>query len=61
LDIDIFILGHQPQEKGFKQAGENLIIIASEHNHGCLIPIDLAKSYTVKQLIESIVPLASLS
>jgi Icc-related predicted phosphoesterase len=61
LDIDIFILGHQPQEKGFKQAGENLIIIASEHNHGCLIPIDLAKSYTVEQLVESIVPLASLS
>jgi hypothetical protein len=61
FDIDIFILGHQPQEKGWGQAGANLIIIASEHNHGCLIPIDLAKSYTVEQLIESIVPLASLS
>jgi hypothetical protein len=61
FDIDIFILGHQPQEKGWRQAGENLIIIASEHNHGCLIPIDLAKSYTVEQLLESVVPLASLS
>jgi hypothetical protein len=61
FDVDIFILGHQPQETGWRRAGENLIIIASDHSHGCLIPIDLAKSYTVEQLIESIVPLASLS
>ena len=61
FDVDVFVLGHQPQENGWKQAGENLIIIASNHNHGCLIPINLAQSYTVERLIESIVPLASLS
>jgi hypothetical protein len=61
FDVDVFVLGHQPQEKGWKQAGDNLIIIASNHNHGCLIPVDLAQSYTVEQLIGSIVPLASLS
>lgn len=61
FDVAVFILGHQPQEKGWNRAGENLIIIASNHNHGCLIPVDLAQSYTVEQLIESIVPLASLS
>ena len=61
FDVNVFVLGHQPQEKGWKQAGENLIIIASNHNHGCLIPVDLAQSYTVERLIESIVPLASLS
>ena len=61
FDVDIFILGHQPQEKGWNQAGDNLIIIASNHNHGCLLPIDLAKSYTVEQLIDSLVPLASIS
>jgi hypothetical protein len=61
FDIDLFVLGHQPQDKGWKRAGENLIIIASNHNHGCLLPIDLAQSYTVEQLIESIVPLASVS
>ena len=60
FDIDVFILGHQPQDKGWNRAGENLIIIASNHNHGCLLPIDLAQSYTVEQLIESIVPLASV-
>jgi hypothetical protein len=61
FDISVFILGHQPQEKGWNRAGDNLIIIASNHNHGCLIPINLVQSYTVEQLIESIVPLASLS
>ncbi|MEA3226860.1 MAG: metallophosphoesterase [Planctomycetota bacterium] len=58
---DLFVLGHQPQEQGWCQAGENLIILASNHNHGCLLSIDLAKSYTIEQLIESIVPLASVS
>jgi predicted phosphodiesterase len=61
FDVDIFILGHQPQQQGWSQAGKNLIIIASDHNHGCLLPIDLAKSYTVETLIDSIVPLASIS
>ena len=61
FDVDIFILGHQPQEQGWSQPGDNLIIIASNHNHGCLIAIDLAKSYTIEKLIDSIVPLASIS
>ncbi|MDT8300147.1 MAG: metallophosphoesterase [Sedimentisphaerales bacterium] len=61
FDIDFFILGHQPQEQGWNQAGDNLIIIASNHNHGCLLSIDLAKSYTIELLIDSVVPLASIS
>jgi hypothetical protein len=61
FDVDLFVLGHQPQEQGWSRAGENLIIIASNHNHGCLLYTDLAKSYTIEQLIESIVPLASIA
>ena len=61
LDIDFFILGHQPQSRGWKQVGDNLIIIASDHNHGCLMDIDLAKRYSIAQLTESIIPLASIS
>ncbi len=61
LDADTFILGHQPQQQGWGQAGENLIIIASNHNHGCLLPINLTQSYTVEQLIDSIVPLTSIA
>ena len=61
LDVDTFILGHQPQQQGWSRAGENLIILASEHNHGCLMSIDLAESYTIDRLIDSIVPLASIA
>jgi len=61
LGVDIFILGHQAQPEGWSRAGENLIIIASDHNHGCLLPVDAGKSYTVETLVESIVPLASIS
>ncbi len=61
FDVDMFILGHQPQTQGWDKAGENLVIIASDHNHGCLISIDLEKSYTIEELVESIVPLASIS
>jgi len=61
LDSDIFVLGHQPQDQGWSRAGRNLIILASNHDHGCLLSIDPAKSYTVEQLIESIVPLASVA
>jgi hypothetical protein len=60
LDVDIFVLGHQPQEEGWSKAGRNLVIIASDHNHGCLLPVDLTKSYTIDGLISSIVPLTSI-
>lgn len=61
FDVDIFILGHQPQETGFAHTQENLIILASDHNHGCLIPFDLAQSYSAVDLVGSIVPLASIA
>lgn len=60
FDVDLFILGHQPQEQGCCRAGGNLMIIASDHNHGCILPIDLAKSYTIQQLTDAIVPLTSI-
>lgn len=60
LDVDIFVLGHQPQLQGWSRAGSNLIIIASDHNHGCLLPIDLAEYYTVEKLEDLMLPLASI-
>lgn len=61
LDVDIFILGHQRQPTGWSRIGGNLIIIASDHNHGCLLPINLTKPYTIQQLTNTAVPLASIS
>ena len=61
LNVDIFVLGHQPQEQGWCRAGNNLLIIASNHNHGYILSIDLNKTYTIERLIEKLVPLASIA
>ena len=61
LDADVFVLGHQPQPNGWMQGGENLIILASDHNHGFLLEIDLAKTYRITDLTGSLVPLASIA
>lgn len=60
LDVDIFIVGHQPQPQGWERAGENLFILACDHNHGCAIELDLQKTYTPEEIIDCIVPLASI-
>ncbi len=61
LDVDVFIVGHQPQDQGWRFVEPNMIIMASDHNHGCMITFDLDRRYTVDQLVDSIVPLASIA
>lgn len=61
LNVELFILGHQPQTTGWGQAGDKLLIIASDHNHGCLVHIDLQKAYSLEGLISCIVPLSAVA
>ena len=61
FDVDIFILGHQPQDRGCCRPDDNLFILASDHNHGCILPVDLTESYTPEKLSEAIVPLTSIA
>jgi hypothetical protein len=61
FDVDLFVLGHQQQDQGWRKAGKNLVILACNHNHGHMLSINLEKSYNIDQLIESLVPLASIS
>lgn len=61
LDVDLFILGHQPQEIGWTAAGDNALIIASEHNHGCLLEFDLGRRYTLEELSGKVFPIASIA
>ena len=60
LEVDVFILGHQPQETGWAKAGNNLIILASDHNHGAMIACNLAETYDIDKLIECIFPIAAI-
>lgn len=60
LDVDVFVLGHQPQETGWSLVAPNTLIIASEHNFGCLLEFDLNKQYSAADLVDHIIPINSI-
>lgn len=60
-DVDWFICGHQPQEFGYAVVHERMLILASDHNHGVMLPFDLRKEYDLAGLEQSIRPLASVA
>ena len=49
LAVDLFVVGHTPQEMGCARVGR-MLILASEHNHGVFLPIDLGRRYTGEEL-----------
>ena len=53
--VDTFILGHQQAEMGWEEKAHNILILASDHGHGCCLPIDLSKTYTRDELIDCVV------
>lgn len=59
-DVDLFVVGHQPQEMGFSVANPRQLILSSDNNHGCCLLIDLSRSYTIETLAENVVRLAGV-
>lgn len=53
-DVNTFVIGHQPQDTGYDVPLDRLLIIASDHNHGVFVPIDLSRVATVDMLVSSI-------
>ena len=60
LDVDLFICGHQPQETGYAILADRMVILASEHNHGVFLPLDLSKPATIEKLKKNIRPFAAV-
>jgi hypothetical protein len=58
---DLFICGHQAQDMGVGTIGDRMLIIDSSHNHGMFLHIDLARQYTLQDLLDSARPLASIA
>jgi hypothetical protein len=56
----VFVMGHQPAEMGYEVEGDTMLILASDHEHGVALPIDLSQSYTRDALVEELIPLASV-
>ena len=61
FDVDYFVCGHQPQETGYDVLHERMVILASDHNHGVFLPLDLSKPVTLDLLTKSIRPLAAVA
>ena len=58
--VKLFVMGHQPATAGYQTEGQSILILASDHDHGMALPIDLATNYTRTELVDSLVPLASV-
>jgi hypothetical protein len=45
------VTGHQPQDMGYAVNGDRHLIIASDHNQGVVLPLDLSQEYTMDDLV----------
>ena len=61
LGVNIIITGHQPQDMGYAVNGNRHLILASDHNQGVFLPIDLSQSYTMADLVRRIRKYASIA
>lgn len=50
VNANLIITGHQPQDTGYAVNGPQHLILASDHNHGVFLPIDLSQKYTMATL-----------
>ncbi len=60
VGADLVITGHQPQETGYHINGARHLILASDHNQGCLARIDLARRYDMPALVGRIARFAAM-
>ena len=60
VDAKLIVTGHQPQESGYLVNGEKHLIIASDHNQGVFLPIDLSREYTMDELVENLTKFVAL-
>src|SRR5690606_37420306 len=58
--VNLFVMGHQPAEMGYETEGQTMLVLASDHEHGVALPIDLGRTYTRDELVRQIVPLAAV-
>lgn len=47
--VEAFVIGHTPQEFGHARVGR-ILIVASDHNHGVFLPIDLSRRWSADEL-----------
>jgi Calcineurin-like phosphoesterase len=53
LGVEAIVVGHTPQEFGYVVIGK-MIILASDHNHGTFLPLDLSRKYTMDEMEQAV-------
>lgn len=61
FDVDFFICGHQPQETGYDVRHDRMVILASDHNHGVFLTLDLNKPASIDGMTKHIRPFAAVA
>jgi hypothetical protein len=60
VDAKLIITGHQPQDTGYAINGDRHLIIASDHNQGVFIPLDLGQPYDMNGVLKRMKKFVSL-
>ncbi|MEM9415200.1 MAG: hypothetical protein AAGA29_06970 [Planctomycetota bacterium] len=58
--VETFLLGHQPADMGWEEMAHNGLILASDHEHACALPVDLEAQLDRDELAQYIVPLGAV-
>lgn len=51
IGASLLITGHQPQEMGYGENGDQHLIIASDHNQGLVVQLNVANTYDMPGLV----------
>jgi hypothetical protein len=60
VGAQLVVTGHQPQDSGYSANGEQHLIIASDHNQGVFLPLDLGESYDMAGLVDRLQRFAAI-
>jgi hypothetical protein len=60
IGAKLIITGHQPQDTGYLVNGDKHLIIASDHNQGVFLPLDLSEQYAMSDLVSRLQRFVSL-
>lgn len=56
----VLVTGHQPQEGGYAVNGPRHLILASDHNQGVFLPVNLSEQYDMDALVSRLQRFAAL-
>lgn len=59
-NVSAFVVGHQPVADGYEAKGKNLLILASDHDQGLALSIDLAVKYQRDDLLNRLIQLSAV-